>query len=311
MAAAGESVCAVVVTHNREEILRATLKAIGALDRPVDRIIVVDNASADGTAGMLAEGFPGVGHVRLPVNTGPAGGYAAGMRRAAADGHDWIWLFNDDDRPEPEALTVLLATAAEAAGRSGGERPAMVGCWQREADGTVHGSGYRWRHRHRPPPPAAEGGPPHPVDLLVFAGVLVDAGLVDRIGVPREEYFIMWEEAEFCLRARRAGRSILMVPRPLTASLHAGSGPGAAPWREYYQTRNQLAMALDHRSVPELWHWAVRTAKFCAAAAVGRRGRRAERIGLRLRGAWHGLRGVTGMTLPPPGTVRAGPRRTG
>lgn len=296
-----ERVCAVLVTYERREILRTTLKAIGALDRPVDKVVVVDNASTDGTGEMLSAEFPQVTHLRLASNTGPAGGYAAGLRHAADGGHRWIWLFNDDDRPEPEALTVLLDTARTWAERPGGERPAMVGCWQREADGTVHGSGSGWRHRHLAPPAVTEGGAPYPVDLLVFAGVLVDAGLVAEVGVPREEYFIMWEEAEYCIRARRAGRAVVMVPRPLTCSLHAGSGTDAEPWREYYQTRNQLAMALDHRSLPELWFWAVRTAKFCVAAGVGRRGLRRRRIGLRLRGAWHGLRGVTGMTVLPPG----------
>src|SRR6266508_948798 len=59
------SVAAVVVTFNRAELLRCALTALAAQSRPVDEIVVVDNASSDGTAQMLAADFPAVRHLRL------------------------------------------------------------------------------------------------------------------------------------------------------------------------------------------------------------------------------------------------------
>lgn len=292
------TVAAVVVTFNRRNMLRLTLRALLEQTRAVDEVIVVDNASRDGTAELLAAEFPEARHLALPDNTGPAGGFAAGMELAARSGHRWLWLFNDDDRPLADALERLLPLAERLAER---EPLAMLGSWLLGADGKPVPQGYRWRHRYRPVDDATAppDGAPYAVDGMIFAGVLVTASLVREIGLPRRDYFMMFEEVEYCLRARAAGKAIYALPRPLTVSLHEGSGPGQdAAWRGYYQTRNQLAMALERRSAAEVVWWAVRQAKFVAAALLGGE-HRLEQVGLRVRGAWHGLRGVRGRTIDP------------
>jgi hypothetical protein len=81
-----------------------------------------------------------------------------------------------------------------------------------------------------------------------------------------------------------------------------GSAGQSQPWRGYYQTRNQLAMALEHRSPREVGWWAVRLAKLCAGA-VRLDDRPAERIRLRALGAWHGLRGIDGRVVDPGAAV--------
>ena len=70
-----ERVCAVVVTYNRSALLREALVALGAQTRPVDRILVVDNASTDGTREIVAAEFPDVEILRAPPTTraAPAG----------------------------------------------------------------------------------------------------------------------------------------------------------------------------------------------------------------------------------------------
>jgi GT2 family glycosyltransferase len=111
----------------------------------------------------------------------------------------------------------------------------------------------------------------------------------------------MVEDLEYCLRARRAGWNVHVVPRPLVTAHALGSVGNAPPWRGYYQTRNQLAMTLEHRSIRELWWWCVRNAKFCAGAF--RSGDQpVERLRLRALGAWHGARGVSGRTIAPTST---------
>jgi rhamnopyranosyl-N-acetylglucosaminyl-diphospho-decaprenol beta-1,3/1,4-galactofuranosyltransferase len=293
-----ETVAAIVVTYDRRDLLRQTLQALLAQTRPVDEVVVVDNASRDGTADMLAAEFPTVCHLALPHNTGPAGGFAAGMEYAAAAGHQWLWLFNDDDRPLAGALETLLAAAGRL--RQGGQL-AMVGSWLLRPEGDPLAQCYRWRHRYRPVAnPSALGGEPYPVDGTIFAGLLVAASLVAAIGLPKRQYFMMFEEVEYCLRARDRGKGIYMLPQPLTLTLHQGSKPGEdTAWRGYYQTRNQLAMSLERRSSLEVWWWAVRQAKFLVATLIGQ-DRKRRRIGMRLLGMWHGARGVMGRTIEPP-----------
>lgn len=109
-----ERVCAVVVTYNRKELLRKCLAALKSQTRKPDHILVVDNASTDGTPEMLKEEFPQVEVLRLPENQGSAGGFHEGMNRAYEEGWDWIWIMDDDALPEPTALERLLACSDTA-----------------------------------------------------------------------------------------------------------------------------------------------------------------------------------------------------
>ena len=69
-----DRVCAVVVTHNRRELLRQCLTALGRQAAPLAQVMVVDNASSDGTADMVRDEFPDSEVVRLEQNVGGAGG---------------------------------------------------------------------------------------------------------------------------------------------------------------------------------------------------------------------------------------------
>src|SRR5437868_4973779 len=104
-----ERVCAVVVTHDRKEMLRGCLSALEHQTRTPDSILVVDNASEDGTGHMLAAEFPRVAVRRLDTNQGGAGGFHEGIRAAYEREFDWLWLMDDDTVPTPAALERLLA----------------------------------------------------------------------------------------------------------------------------------------------------------------------------------------------------------
>lgn len=104
-------IVAVVVTWNRKELLARNLRAVMAQTRPVDAILVIDNASTDGTPEMLAAEFPGVRVVRLAGNAGAAGGMHVGVREGLALGADWLWLMDDDGVPAPGCLAEQLRIA--------------------------------------------------------------------------------------------------------------------------------------------------------------------------------------------------------
>lgn len=86
-----ERVCAVIATYNRKELLRECLQSVLSQTRLPDHILVVDNASTDGTQEMLKEESPQVEVLRLPENQGGAGGFHEGMKRAYEEGFDWLW----------------------------------------------------------------------------------------------------------------------------------------------------------------------------------------------------------------------------
>jgi rhamnopyranosyl-N-acetylglucosaminyl-diphospho-decaprenol beta-1,3/1,4-galactofuranosyltransferase len=289
-----DRVAAVVVTRNRAAVLRETLLAIRRQELTPARVLVVDNGSEDGTDAMLGAEFPEVGHHRLPDNLGFGAGLAAGMELAAGGDCRYFWLLDDDSRPAPIALKRCLEVARTL------PRFGIVGL----SGGTI-----RWGHLDvHPYVPTPDGRPTDPPllnhgDFVHLDGALVAREPVEQLGYPRADYFMMLEDVEYSNRLKRAGWAVAhfeldedLIFRGNLGS--GGDGRPSPPWRAYYQTRNHLLMALDHRSPLEVAGWLYRQVKFIAAAAVSL-DRKTERIGLRLLGAWHALRGVRGRTVEP------------
>jgi rhamnopyranosyl-N-acetylglucosaminyl-diphospho-decaprenol beta-1,3/1,4-galactofuranosyltransferase len=281
-------VAGVVVTSNRSAVLAETLHAAQAQSRPPDRLYVIDNASSDGTPELLASEFPGVVHVRLTENTGPAGGLARGIKAARADGFDAYWLLDDDSRAEPDVLETLLSLL-----ESSGVGVGIVGCKGGMLRFGVirHVDDPRGRYR-------TVGDDSMAVDFVLLDGSLVSRRVVDAIGVPQAAYFLMMEDVEYSLRARRAGFDVVVTARDLMQRGHLGSVPGTALWRSYYQSRNHVRMALDFRSPTLLFGCIARQARLLAVA-LRAPDRRWERVKLRSLGVWHGLRGRMGRRIDP------------
>jgi GT2 family glycosyltransferase len=105
-------ITACILTYNRKDTLLICIRAVLAQSCPVDRIMVYDNASTDGTQEELARaGFlddPRITVLRAETNTGPAGGFSALFRAGYATGCEWLWAMDDDVIPEPDALAELV-----------------------------------------------------------------------------------------------------------------------------------------------------------------------------------------------------------
>ena len=100
-------ICAVVVTYNRKELLKRCLDGVLNQSYPVSHILVVDNASTDGTQAMLAQDYPQLEVLNLPDNMGGAGGFHAGFKRAAEIDCNLIWVMDDDALPSEGACKAL------------------------------------------------------------------------------------------------------------------------------------------------------------------------------------------------------------
>ncbi|MEX0760815.1 MAG: glycosyltransferase [Dehalococcoidia bacterium] len=288
-----DRVAAVVVTFNRWEILFDAIKALLQQSRPVDQIIVVDNNSSDGTAEKVEHMFPEVTCIRMVENTGPSGGFAVGMRRAVMDGADWVWVFNDDTTTTPDALEVCLAAAEGLVV----EKAGVVCPYNRSGDYVE--AGFFWRGKPVKAPLRAPTDEPYRVDLVTFNGALMSRRALLQAGFPRDNYFLGFEEWEHCLRIVKSGFEIWMAPQVVVNHLHEGSNPGKTPpWRGYYQTRNQLAMAMEHRSPRAVFSWGVRQVKFLGATVL-HQDRKVERMVFRWRGTMDALRGRMGRTVDP------------
>jgi rhamnopyranosyl-N-acetylglucosaminyl-diphospho-decaprenol beta-1,3/1,4-galactofuranosyltransferase len=231
-------VAAVVVTYNRLALLTEALTAVFGQTRAPDSVIVVDNASTDGTAAAVRDGFPAAALTTLPVNTGGAGGFACGTALALAGGADLIWYMDDDTVPEPGALAALLA----ARGRHAGS-PALVASRVVWTDGREHPMNTPrakpFARRKERIDAAAAGCVP--IRSASFVSILVDAGACRQRGLPQADYFLWNDDFEFTTRLLRGGTGLLcrrsVVVHKTAAFSRADADPGP---RFFYEVRNKI-----------------------------------------------------------------------
>ncbi|WP_231329659.1 glycosyltransferase [Actinomadura graeca] len=232
-------VAAVVVTFDRRDLLDEALTAIGAQTRAPDRIVVVDNASQDGTAAMVRDRFPGADLVELPRNVGGAGGFGAGMARALDA--DLLWLLDDDTVPEPQALRALLDARERATAADG--PPALVASRVVWTDGRDHPMN---TPRAKPRVRAAElevarAAGCVPVRSASFVSVLVDAAAVRERGLPVADYFLWNDDFEFTTRLLRGRRGVLCPGSVVVHKTKVFGGADADPGdRFFYEVRNKI-----------------------------------------------------------------------
>jgi rhamnopyranosyl-N-acetylglucosaminyl-diphospho-decaprenol beta-1,3/1,4-galactofuranosyltransferase len=203
-------IAAVVVTFNRLELLRRLVAALLDTD-DLDEVLVVDNASTDGTGEWLrsAEAEHEGLHARLlTYNSGGAGGFHEGLRWAVERGAALVWLMDDDGLPEPGCLPTLLAHAGDLDFWG----PVVVD--EQDPERLVFPirlpGGTRVVHQMAEVRRAADDGLIRGI-VIPFNGVLVTRALVERIGLPRAEFFIWGDDHEYRLRAERSGARVATV----------------------------------------------------------------------------------------------------
>ncbi len=178
-------------------------------------LIVVDNHSSDDSLAQLAAAFPGtITLLANADNLGFAGGVNAGLRHALRSPAEAILLLNNDTIVDGAMLATLLA-AAQALPEAGILSPAIY--YYREPERI-------WRYGDNESPwlpvpreissrAAARHLPhPFPVDYVTFCGVLIRREVFSRIGLLDERFFMYFEDADFCRRARNAGFQVFSVP---------------------------------------------------------------------------------------------------
>ena len=234
-------VIAVVVTYNRRDLLLEALAAVGGQSRAPDAVIVVDNASDDGTAEAVRVSFPSVELAGLARNTGGAGGFAYGIARALDAGADLIWLMDDDTVPGPDALRELL----RARDRHPSGAPALVASRVLWTDGREHPMNtprtkpFARQAEHL----AADAAGCLPIRSASFVSVLVDAGECRRRGLPLADYFLWNDDFEFTTRLLRGQAGLLCPASVVVHKTAAFGGTEADPGRRFfYEVRNKIWM---------------------------------------------------------------------
>ncbi|EET48129.1 rb103 [Thalassobium sp. R2A62] len=254
---------AVVVTCNRLEKLQATIERLcGSQADALAAIVVVDNASTDGTQDWLtAQTDPRLDVILSCENTGGAGGFAMGMGRALqAHDPDWLVVMDDDGRPDIGALDVFHsldpeeqnwdALAAAVYYPDGAicdmNRPSRNPFWHKGVFvRTVLCLGRRdgfhiW-------PDQYQSSDPSEIDITSFVGFFVSAQAAREVALPDPDLFIYGDDGLYSLGLSKRGYRLVFHPAVRfehdCSTFSAGTARVFTPlWKAYYYHRNLLIL---------------------------------------------------------------------
>lgn len=289
-------VVAVVVTFNRLPLLQRLLDQLRT-ETALTQIVVIDNASTDGTGDWLrALGDERVVAVSLPTNTGGAGGFHDGLEYAATNTDaDLFYLMDDDGLPDSDCLATLL----QRQGDLDFWGPAVIAeqdrqrlCFPIRIPG-----GATVVHEVSDVEQASAQGVLRDI-VIPFNGVLLTRELVESIGYPRSEYFIWGDDVEYLWRAERAGARIGTVvdarfAHPATDDLGTPMAFGRTTYnhspselKHYCMARNNLVNLRYYRGNMHAAAFVAKTAWFYTFTRPS-----PARLWLSIRAMWAGLRG--------------------
>jgi rhamnopyranosyl-N-acetylglucosaminyl-diphospho-decaprenol beta-1,3/1,4-galactofuranosyltransferase len=199
-----DMVCAVVVTHRRPDELAKSLDVLTTQTRTVDHLIVVDNDNDERVRDLVAGQPVPTTYLGSRRNLGGAGGFALGMLQALAAGADWVWLADDDGRPEDADV---LATLLDCARKHGLAEVSPMICDIDNPDRLAFPlrRGLVWRRWVSELRIDGSGDDLLPGISHMFNGALFRAETIDAIGVPDLRLFVRGDETELHRRLIRSG----------------------------------------------------------------------------------------------------------
>ena len=247
-------VVAVVVTWNRRELLQEALAALRTQTHPPSAIVVVDNASTDGTTELLTREHADLELVHLTRNTGGAGGFAAGIERALTLEPDLVWLLDDDTVPTAAAAERLVgAWASYGVGR--GRRPAVLASRVVWTDGRDHPMN---TPRRKPGARAAERAAADavgcvPIRSASFVSIMCDVTTVRERGLPVADYFLWNDDFEYSTRLIRGGVGLSVPDSVVVHKTRVFGSTDADPGeRFFYEVRNKAWLFTRSRGLSPL-----------------------------------------------------------
>lgn len=233
----------VIVNYNAQRDLKECLVSLKKLRYPSYKVVVVDNGSHDGSSQMVKAEFPWVELIELKTNLGFAGGNNVGIEYALKNNADYILLLNNDTIVEPNFLNDLVKVASQEA-RIGLVAPKILFYPDSNLVWSAGGKVNLWlgQTKHLFGEEKEDKVPSYnyEADYLPFAAVLIKKEVFEKIGLLDPAYFLVFEDTDFCLRAKRAGFRLIVCPRSKIWHKASRSFKGTqSPLYLYYIVRNK------------------------------------------------------------------------
>ena len=243
-------VVTVILNTNRKVDTLEALQSLSESTYPEQKIIVLDNASTDGSIAAIQQSYPDVEVIELAQNLGYAGNNNVGIRAALEAGAEWVLVLNEDTVLAPDCLEQMVKL---------GEQDPQIGIvgpmvYHFNEPQIIQSAGGkmtpRWVSVHLSQNELDSGQypDPHEVDWISGCAIMVRKAVIEQVGMIDARFFYYWEETEWCLRAREAGWKIFHHPQAHLWHKGVQRDYSPGPNVTYYSTRNRLLMLSSHHA---------------------------------------------------------------
>lgn len=228
------SVCTVIVTYNRLAFLKECISGVLQQTHSSDKIIIVNNGSTDETESYLTT----LSHqTQIEIvnqeNLGGAGGFHMGIKKAYERGYEWIWVMDDDVEPFKDCLENLL------------KYKDLSKCLHPLRIFSDNNEVFLWEHYfdHRTCMPilhyniSLENKDYCYVNTACFEGMLIHRDIVEKIGFPKQEYFIAGDDTEYGFLAN-LHTNVLYTKTAKMYRKRVQISEKIRPLQAYYEYRN-------------------------------------------------------------------------
>ena len=242
----------VIVTYNRLEKLKVTLDLFEKQTSSFEYIVVVNNASTDGTTEFLNEwqNIQSSYHkylITTEKNLGGSGGFYLGLEKASSLDADWIWVSDDDAYPEADVMekaykylecnkNKLDSIAAICCKVMNNNR---IDCVHRSK---IVNKGFRIIRYNSTEDDYKKDE--FEINAFSYVGTIINKFKLQQAGLTNRDYFIWYDDTEHSLRLSKTG-SIIVVPE-IVVHHNLESKSGILTWKNYYGTRNLMDMYRRH-----------------------------------------------------------------
>ena len=245
------SIALIILNWNGKKDTLACLQSVLEIDYPNFAVIVVDNASSDGSQAEIRSCLPQITLIENPKNLGFAEGNNIGIVEAMKRGADLVFLLNNDTVVDPLILQrfVEMFEKEPKAGILGAtlflfdqrEKLDHLGGFWNGKKGKFDFVGLRANQ---------EEVFPQELDYVCGAGLIVKRSVLETVGMFDPRFFLIWEESDLCVRAKRAGFAVLTCPGANVWHKVSASFTGGKPHTTYYWWRNRL-LWIEKNVLPE------------------------------------------------------------